>query len=157
MLVMGLIGVGDITALIPQEECDLVVLEEPEHLNWYRAPGENWISKYKHVVGIVHTNYFVYATEQPAAFIRAPGMRLLSSWMCRVHCHRIIKLSGTLQAFAPEKELIENVHGVRRSFLDIGEEYGPSWHHQVLTTILYSVQMPHQQFTLLVKCYGRKG
>jgi len=118
----SLYSMGDITALIPQEECDIVVLEEPEHLNWYRAPGENWISKYKHVVGIVHTNYFVYATEQPAAFIRAPGMRLLSSWMCRVHCHRIIKLSGTLQAFAPEKELIENVHGVRRSFLDIGEE-----------------------------------
>ena len=49
-------------------------------------------------------------------------MRLLSSWMCRVHCHRIIKLSGTLQQFAPEKELIENVHGVRRSFLDTGEK-----------------------------------
>ena len=49
-------------------------------------------------------------------------MRLLTSWMCRVHCHRIIKLSGTLQQFAPEKELIENVHGVRRSFLDIGSE-----------------------------------
>ena len=57
--------------LAPQEEeCDICVLEEPEHLNWYRAPGENWTSKFKHVVGIVHTNYFVYATEQPAAFIR---------------------------------------------------------------------------------------
>jgi hypothetical protein len=53
-----------------EEECDICVLEEPEHLNWYRAPGENWTSKFKHVVGIVHTNYFVYATEQPAAFIR---------------------------------------------------------------------------------------
>jgi digalactosyldiacylglycerol synthase len=58
-------------SLAPQEEeCDICVLEEPEHLNWYRAPGENWTSKFKHVVGIVHTNYFVYATEQPAAFIR---------------------------------------------------------------------------------------
>lgn len=64
----------------------------------------------------------MYATEQPAAFIRAPGMRLLSSWMCRAHCHRLIKLSGTLQQFAPEKELVENVHGVRRTFLDVGEE-----------------------------------
>jgi digalactosyldiacylglycerol synthase len=125
------------------------VLEEPEHLNWYRAPGENWTAKYKHVVGIVHTNYFVYATEQPAAFIRvssestdcimthglglhltdyslfikqAPGMRLLCSWMCRAHCHRLIKLSGTLGNFAPEKELVENVHGVRRTFLDVGDE-----------------------------------
>jgi digalactosyldiacylglycerol synthase len=42
--------------------------------------------------------------------------------MCRAHCHRIIKLSGTLGQFAPEKELIENVHGIRGSFLEAGEE-----------------------------------
>ena len=41
--------------------------------------------------------------------------------MCRAHCHRIIKLSGTLGSFAPEKELVENTHGVRQSFLDYGE------------------------------------
>jgi digalactosyldiacylglycerol synthase len=115
-------SMGDITALIPTEEADICVLEEPEHLNWYRAPGENWTDKFKHVVGIVHTNYFVYAQDQPAALVRAPGMRLLCSWMCRAHCHRLIKLSGTLDNFAPEKELVENVHGVRRSFLDIGEK-----------------------------------
>jgi digalactosyldiacylglycerol synthase len=49
-------------------------------------------------------------------------MRLLCSWMCRAHCHRVIKLSGTLGQFAPEKELVENVHGVRAGFLDAGEE-----------------------------------
>lgn len=118
----SLYSMGDIIGLIPETECDICILEEPEHLNWYRAPGENWTSKFKHVVGIVHTNYFVYATEQPAAFIRAPGMKLLTSWMCRAHCHRVIKLSGTLQQFCPEKELVENVHGVRRTFLDIGED-----------------------------------
>jgi digalactosyldiacylglycerol synthase len=118
----SLYSMGDIIGLISPDECDICVLEEPEHLNWYRAPGENWTSKFKHVVGIVHTNYFVYAQEQPAAFIRAPGMRLLCSWMCRAHCHRLIKLSGTLGNFAPEKELVENVHGVRRTFLDIGKE-----------------------------------
>ena len=48
-------------------------------------------------------------------------MRLLCSWMCRAHCHRVIKLSGTLQVLAPEKELVENVHGVRRAFLESGE------------------------------------
>lgn len=47
-------------------------------------------------------------------------MRLLCSWMCRAHCHRLIKLSGTLGRFAPEKELVENVHGVRASFLETG-------------------------------------
>jgi digalactosyldiacylglycerol synthase len=47
-------------------------------------------------------------------------MRLLCSWMCRAHCHRVIKLSATLDQVAPEKELVENVHGVRGTFLDIG-------------------------------------
>jgi digalactosyldiacylglycerol synthase len=49
-------------------------------------------------------------------------MRLLCSWMCRAHCHRIIKLSGTLEAVAPEKELVENVHGVRGTFIETGIE-----------------------------------
>ena len=40
--------------------------------------------------------------------------------MCRAHCHRIIKLSGTLEPVAPEKELVENVHGVRGTFIDTG-------------------------------------
>jgi len=115
-------SMGDIVKLIPEEQAQICVLEEPEHLNWYRAPGESWTNKFKHVVGIVHTNYFVYAQEQPGALIRAPAMRLLCSWMCRAHCHRIIKLSGTLDSFAPEKELVENVHGVRQAFLDYGTQ-----------------------------------
>jgi len=49
-------------------------------------------------------------------------MRLLCSWMCRAHCHRVIKLSGTIDKVAPEKELVENVHGVRGTFLDVGEK-----------------------------------
>eukprot|EP00980_Cylindrotheca_fusiformis_P009374 scaffold2047_cov129-Cylindrotheca_fusiformis.AAC.53 len=118
----SLYSMGDITDLIPEDAVDICILEEPEHLNWYRAPRDSWTSKFKHVVGIIHTNYFVYAQEQPAAFVRAPAMRLLCSWMCRAHCHRIIKLSGTLGEFAPEKELVENVHGVRHSFLDTGEK-----------------------------------
>jgi digalactosyldiacylglycerol synthase len=48
-------------------------------------------------------------------------MRLLCSWMCRAHCHRVIKLSATLGVVAPEKELVENTHGVRKTFLDIGK------------------------------------
>ena len=63
-------SMGDITALIPKEEVDICILEEPEHLNWYRAPGDSWTDKFKHVVGIIHTNYFVYAQDQPAAFVR---------------------------------------------------------------------------------------
>uniref|UniRef100_A0A7S2YFG6 digalactosyldiacylglycerol synthase n=1 Tax=Entomoneis paludosa TaxID=265537 RepID=A0A7S2YFG6_9STRA len=113
-------SMGDITALIPADEVDICILEEPEHLNWYRAPGESWTKKFKHVVGILHTNYFQYALDQPAALVRAPAMRLLCSWMCRAHCHRVVKLSGTIDKVAPDKELVENVHGVRGTFLDTG-------------------------------------
>jgi hypothetical protein len=63
-------SMGDLVAEIPQDDVDICILEEPEHLNWYRAPGDSWTDKFKHVVGIIHTNYFVYAQEQPAAFIR---------------------------------------------------------------------------------------
>lgn len=63
-------SMGDLVAEIPEDQVDIMILEEPEHLNWYRAPGDSWTDKFKHVVGIIHTNYFVYAQEQPAAFIR---------------------------------------------------------------------------------------
>lgn len=36
---------------------------------------------------------------------------LFSAGVCRAYCHKIIKLSGALQEFAAEKEVICNVHG----------------------------------------------
>lgn len=41
----------------------------------------------------------------------------MSSAMIRAYCHKVIKLSGVLQSYAPEKESIENVHGVREDFI----------------------------------------
>lgn len=56
----------DICSLIPKKEADVAILEEPEHLNWFRLPtkvGKNeenqdvdrlgWAHKFKHVVGVV--------------------------------------------------------------------------------------------------------
>ena len=95
---------GDIAELIPDEEADICVLEEPEHLNWYRAPfkTKTWTEKFKHVVGIIHTNYLVYARSESGGFIKEPFLQLINQGMCRAYCHRIIKLSDALQNFAPD-------------------------------------------------------
>ena len=40
--------------------------------------------------------------------------------MIRAYCHKVIKLSPVLQSYAPEKEVVSNVHGVRSEFIDEG-------------------------------------
>lgn len=114
---------GDITGLIPDSEADVCMLEEPEHLNWYRAPftAKAWMDKFKHVVGIIHTNYLVYTRAHQGGIVKEPLLKYLNQGMGRAYCHRIIKLSGALQEFASEKEIISNVHGVRTKYLDIGD------------------------------------
>ena len=44
----------------------------------------------------------------------------LNQLMCRAYCHKVVKLSATLQDYAPRKECTSNVHGVRQAFLDAG-------------------------------------
>jgi len=41
--------------------------------------------------------------------------------MVRAYCHKVIKLSDVLQTYAPEKENVSNVHGVRQEFLREGK------------------------------------
>jgi len=114
---------GDISALIPDDEADVCVLEEPEHLNWYRAPftAKAWMEKFNHVVGIIHTNYLVYTRSYVGGAFKEPLLYYVNQGMCRAYCHKIVKLSGALQEFAPEKEIISNVHGVRQKYLQIGD------------------------------------
>ena len=121
---------GDISALIPDEEADVCILEEPEHLNWYRAPftAKAWMDKFKHVIGIIHTNYLVYTRSWVGGAFKEPLLYYVNQGMCRAYCHKIIKLSGALQEFAPEKEVIENVHGVRSKYLEIGDNVGLKGH-----------------------------
>ena len=111
---------GDMCSLIPDNEADVCVLEEPEHLNWYRAPGKGWTKKFHYVVGIVHTNYKEYASAHYSGLWTAPAIAVMSSAMVRAYCHKVIKLSDVLQTFAPEKEETSNVHGVRSEFLKEG-------------------------------------
>eukprot|EP00537_Pseudo-nitzschia_pungens_P006566 CAMPEP_0172361990 /NCGR_PEP_ID=MMETSP1060-20121228/5718_1 /TAXON_ID=37318 /ORGANISM="Pseudo-nitzschia pungens, Strain cf. cingulata" /LENGTH=976 /DNA_ID=CAMNT_0013084403 /DNA_START=430 /DNA_END=3360 /DNA_ORIENTATION=- len=111
-------AMGDILRELPPDELDVCVLEEPEHLNWYRAPSmESWTKRYNYVVGIVHTNYDQYATQHYSGLWTAPAIRLMSAAMVRAYCHKVIKLSAVVQDFAPEKEVVSNVHGVREEFI----------------------------------------
>uniref|UniRef100_A0A7S1ULM8 Digalactosyldiacylglycerol synthase n=1 Tax=Grammatophora oceanica TaxID=210454 RepID=A0A7S1ULM8_9STRA len=113
---------GDICANLTGDVTDVCFLEEPEHLNWYKASHtESWTDRFEHVVGIGHTNYLAYLANSMAA-LATPTLQLLNSWMVRAYCHKLIKLSGVLQTYAPDKEVVCNVHGIRRDFLLEGQE-----------------------------------
>ena len=121
----SIFAMGDICASLQNQTegslADAVcILEEPEHLNWYRAPGEGWTKVFNYVVGVIHTNYIEYASTQFHGLWTAPAIQVMSSAMIRAYCHKVIKLSGVLQTYAPEKEIIENVHGVREDFIKEG-------------------------------------
>ena len=118
----SIFAMGDIVSLVLDEtdEVDVCILEEPEHLNFYRAPGDGWTKKFNFVIGIIHTNYVEYASSHYSGLWTAPAIRVMSSAMVRAYCHVVIKLSETLQIFAEEKERTSNVHGVRSEFLDEG-------------------------------------
>jgi digalactosyldiacylglycerol synthase len=121
-LLKSIFAMGDIMSVISDSDADVCILEEPEHLNWFRAPGDGWTKKFRFVIGIIHTNYVDYASSHYSGLWTAPAMKVISSAMVRAYCHVVIKLSDTLQTFAEEKERISNVHGVRLDFLNEGTE-----------------------------------
>lgn len=144
----------DICSLVPHDLADIAILEEPEHLNWFRVPKEKeevpkdkkdslfmtaddkqaaklekeqeieeqlgWAHKFRHVVGILHTNYGAYMRDYNigTSIIAAPAIDMLSSTVVRAYCHKVIRLSAVLPSLAPNKEVTCNVHGVRSEFLD---------------------------------------
>ena len=78
-------------------------------MNWYRAPGSGWTTKFNYVIGVVHTNYKEYASGHYSGLWTSPAIAFLSSAMVRAYCHKVIKLSDVLQTYAPEKEVTSNV------------------------------------------------
>ncbi len=103
-------------------DADVCILDEPEHLNILTTHcTEPFNLKFSHVVGIMHTNYVAYLKGDVKSILFAPIAALFCSLITRFHCDRIVKLSGTLQTFAKEKECVMNVHGIRQDFLDEGK------------------------------------
>lgn len=118
----SIFALGDICDMIPDEDADVCICEEPEHLNWYRSPGSaSWTAKFNHVVGVIHTNYKAYVRDHaPAGFLASPLTAGVNSLVVKANCHRVIKLSDVLQSFVPGKEVVENVHGIRDTYLNEG-------------------------------------
>ena len=114
----SIIPVGDLTKYVPGDrDSDIAVLEEPEHLNWYHS-GKRWTDKFKHVVGIVHTNYLDYVRLEENGDVKEKALKFVNNVVSSVHCHKVIKLSDAVQEFP--KSTTMNVHGVSPIFLDVG-------------------------------------
>lgn len=109
---------GDISEIIPDEEADVAVLEEPEHLTWFHH-GKRWKAKFRLVVGVIHTNYLEYVKREKNA-LQAFLLKQINSWVVSIYCHKVIRLSSATQDYP--RSIICNVHGVNPKFLEIGKK-----------------------------------
>uniref|UniRef100_A0A6N2MSL3 Digalactosyldiacylglycerol synthase n=1 Tax=Salix viminalis TaxID=40686 RepID=A0A6N2MSL3_SALVM len=115
----SILAVGDISEVIPDEEADVAVLEEPEHLTWFHH-GKRWKTKFRLVIGIIHTNYLEYIKREKNGRIKAMGVKFINSWVVEIYCHKVIRLSAATQDYP--NSIICNVHGVNPKFLEIGKK-----------------------------------
>ncbi|CAN4111642.1 unnamed protein product [Withania somnifera] len=112
----SILALGDLTVIIPDDEADIAVLEEPEHLTWYHH-GKRWKEKFRLVVGIVHTNYWEIVKRERNIFI-ALLIKYINGWVVDIYCHKVIRLSAATQDLP--RSVVCNVHGVNPKFLEIG-------------------------------------
>ncbi|CAA7406597.1 unnamed protein product [Spirodela intermedia] len=115
----SILPVGDITEVIPDEEADIAVLEEPEHLTWYHH-GRRWKTKFRRVIGIVHTNYLEYVKREKNGLIQAFFLKHINNWVTHIYCHKIVRLSAATQDLP--RSVVCNVHGVNPKFIAIGKD-----------------------------------
>ncbi|KAK8565839.1 hypothetical protein V6N12_059388 [Hibiscus sabdariffa] len=115
----SILPVGDISEIILDEEADIAVLEEPEHLTWFHH-GKRWKTKFRLVVGIIHTNYLEYVKREKNGQFRAFLLKYVNSWVVSIYCHKVIRLSAATQDYP--RSIICNVHGVNPKFLETGKK-----------------------------------
>lgn len=115
----SILAVGDISEVIPEEEADVAVLEEPEHLTWFHH-GKRWKTKFRLVIGIIHTNYLEYVKREKNGRMKALLLKYLNNWVVGIYCHKVIRLSAATQDYP--QSIVCNVHGVNPKFLEIGRK-----------------------------------
>ncbi|KAL3829636.1 hypothetical protein ACJIZ3_018438 [Penstemon smallii] len=113
----SILALGDITEVISDDEADVAVLEEPEHLTWYHH-GKRWKIKFRLVIGVVHTNYLEYVRREKNGLLQAFLLEYVNGWVVDIYCHKVIRLSAATQDLP--RSVVCNVHGVNPRFLDIG-------------------------------------
>lgn len=114
----SILPVGDISQTISDDKADIAVLEEPEHLTWYHH-GRRWKTKFRKVIGVVHTNYLEYVKREKNGYISAFILKHINSWVTDIYCHKVIRLSAATQDIP--RSVICNVHGVNPKFIEIGK------------------------------------
>uniref|UniRef100_A0A2P2LGQ1 Digalactosyldiacylglycerol synthase 2, chloroplastic n=1 Tax=Rhizophora mucronata TaxID=61149 RepID=A0A2P2LGQ1_RHIMU len=115
----SILAAGDISEVIPDEDADIAVLEEPEHLTWFHH-GKRWKSKFCLVIGIIHTNYLEYVKREKNGRLKALFLKYMNTWVVGIYCHKVIRLSAATQDYP--KSIICNVHGVNPKFMEIGKK-----------------------------------
>lgn len=91
----SILAVGDITGIIPDEEADVAVLEEPEHLTWYHH-GKRWKTKFRLVIGVIHTNYIEYVKRENNGTLKAFVLKYINGWVVNIYCHKVCLLISGL-------------------------------------------------------------
>lgn len=84
----SILAAGDISQFIPDQEADVAILEEPEHLTWYYH-GKRWTDKFQYVVGVVHTNYLEYVKREKNGRLQAFFLRHVNNWVVRIYCDKV--------------------------------------------------------------------
>ncbi|KAM7275015.1 hypothetical protein ACFE04_016881 [Oxalis oulophora] len=115
----SILPVGDISETIPDEEADIAVLEEPEHLTWFHH-GKRWKSKFRRVIGVIHTNYLEYVRREKNGRLQAYLLKYVNTWVVGIYCHKVIRLSAATQDYTDS--IVCNVHGVNPKFLEVGKK-----------------------------------
>ncbi|MBA0652639.1 hypothetical protein Goklo_019886 [Gossypium klotzschianum] len=121
----SILPVGDISEIIPDEEADIAVLEEPEHLTWFHH-GKRWKTKFRLVI----------LREKKLKNRGRAGREKKAEFPC-LH---VIRLSAATQYYP--RSIICNVHGVNPKFLEIGKERFEQQHscnHQAFTKGAYYI------------------
>lgn len=111
---------GGKPSLFPSERIDKlltytdnIILEEPEHLLWFK-PLQNFKSKSKNVLGIIHTNYLFYIRNSGYNVI-ANLVKYYSKVLLKWKCSKVVHLSSVTEEIFPNDNIFP-LNGVRREF-----------------------------------------